>query len=96
ESKAKVARFFEIAKTKGCTPAQLALAWVHAQGPDVFPIPGTKSSSRIVENAHAVEIKLTQEDVNEIAEAASSVDGERYHASQNNRQFNARMNNNNV
>ncbi|KAF0706231.1 hypothetical protein As57867_006767, partial [Aphanomyces stellatus] len=41
ESKTKVARFFDIAAAKGCTPAQLALAWVHSQGPDVFPIPGT-------------------------------------------------------
>ena len=32
----------ELATKKGCTPGQLALAWVHAQGPDVFPIPGTK------------------------------------------------------
>ncbi|KAF0718182.1 Aste57867_1849 [Aphanomyces stellatus] len=78
ESKAKVARFFEIAKTKGCTPAQLALAWVHAQGPDVFPIPGTKSSSRIVENAHAVEIHLSPKEVQEIAAAAGSIDGARY------------------
>ncbi|KAF0718184.1 Aste57867_1851 [Aphanomyces stellatus] len=88
ESKAKVARFFEIAKTKGCTPAQLALAWVHAQGPDVFPIPGTKSSSRIVENAHAVEIKLTPQEVQEIAVAAQSIEGDRYASGG---QFNDRM-----
>ena len=35
-------RFFEHAAKKGCTPGQLALAWVHAQGEDIFPIPGTK------------------------------------------------------
>ncbi|KAF0718385.1 Aste57867_1729 [Aphanomyces stellatus] len=89
ESKAKVARFFEIAKTKGCTPAQLALAWVHAQGPDVFPIPGTKSSSRIVENAHAFEIKLTRDEFEEVAAAAQAIEGPRYPADDDT--FNARM-----
>ncbi|KAF0718183.1 Aste57867_1850 [Aphanomyces stellatus] len=88
ESKAKVARFFEIAKTKGCTPAQLALAWVHAQGPDVFPIPGTKTSTRVAENAHAVEIKLTPHEVQEIADAAQSIEGDRY---MHGGQFNDRM-----
>ena len=43
--------FFDLATHKGCTPAQLALAWLHKQGDDVFPIPGTKSASRIAENA---------------------------------------------
>ena len=37
-----VERVKDLAGKKGCTPGQLALAWVHAQGPDVFPIPGTK------------------------------------------------------
>lgn len=53
ENKKRIQRFYDIAKRKGCTPAQLALAWVHSQGDDVFPIPGTKSSSRIIENAGA-------------------------------------------
>ncbi|KAF0716882.1 Aste57867_2609 [Aphanomyces stellatus] len=91
ESKAKVARFFELAQAKGCTPAQLALAWVHAQGPDVFPIPGTKSSSRIVENAHAFEIKLTREEIQEIASAAESIEGDRYHYEDTSSSFNRRM-----
>ncbi|CAK4068730.1 unnamed protein product [Aphanomyces euteiches] len=91
ESKAKVARFFDIAKAKGCTPAQLALAWVHAQGHDVFPIPGTKSSTRIVENAQAVAIELSQAEVKEIAAAAESVEGPRYAGED--RTFNARMKN---
>ncbi|KAG9401866.1 hypothetical protein AC1031_007574 [Aphanomyces cochlioides] len=77
-SKAKVAKFFDIAKAKNCTPAQLALAWVHAQGNDVFPIPGTKTSTRIVENAQAVTIKLSPEDVQAIAAAAESIEGARY------------------
>ena len=45
-----LAGFYDIATRKGCTPAQLALAWLHKQGDDVFPIPGTKSASRIAEN----------------------------------------------
>ncbi|ETV95868.1 hypothetical protein H310_10907 [Aphanomyces invadans] len=89
ESKAKVAKFFDLAAAKECTPAQLALAWVHAQGHDVFPIPGTKSSTRIIENAHAVEISLTSEEVASIAAAAESVEGPRYAGKDNS--FNARM-----
>ncbi|CAK4681461.1 hypothetical protein LEN26_006979 [Aphanomyces euteiches] len=92
ESKAKVARFFEIATAKGCTPAQLALAWVHAQGHDVFPIPGTKSSNRVAENAQAVAIQLKPEDIKEIAAAGASIDGPRYHQTGSaDRTFNARM-----
>ncbi|KAG9405626.1 hypothetical protein AC1031_003533 [Aphanomyces cochlioides] len=91
ESKARVARFFDIAKAKGCTPAQLALAWVHAQGHDVFPIPGTKSSTRIVENAQAIAIELSEAEVKEIAAAAESVEGPRYAGED--RTFNARMKN---
>lgn len=53
ENKKRVTQFFDIAHRKGCTPAQLALAWLHSKGEDVFPIPGTKSSARIEENARA-------------------------------------------
>lgn len=48
----------EAAHEKGCTPAQLALAWVMAQGMDIVPIPGTKRLSRLVENVGAVDINL--------------------------------------
>ncbi|RLN99152.1 hypothetical protein DYB28_015897, partial [Aphanomyces astaci] len=89
QSKAKVAKFFDLAAAKHCTPAQLALAWVHAQGPDVFPIPGTKSSTRIVENAHAVTFPLTQDEVSTIAAAATSVEGARYTGKDHT--FNARL-----
>ncbi|CAK4516134.1 unnamed protein product [Aphanomyces euteiches] len=91
ESKAKVAGFFAIAHEKGCTPAQLALAWVHAQGPDVFPIPGTKSSARIVENGGAFQIQLTDAEVKEIAAAAESIEGPRYHYSSKTASFNDRL-----
>ncbi len=71
------ASFSELAAKKGCTPAQLALAWLHAQGDDVFPIPGTKSSARIVENAQASFIKLSPEDIAEIEAAVPVGQGER-------------------
>jgi aryl-alcohol dehydrogenase-like predicted oxidoreductase len=53
----------EIAKEKGCTPAQLALAWLHAQGADVVPIPGTKTRARLEENAGALGVVLSFEDL---------------------------------
>eukprot|EP01036_Dinobryon_divergens_P022133 gene22133-30369_t len=54
--------------SKGCTPAQLALAWLLKQGDDVCPIPGTKQVSRVEENAKAAEVaqRLSQEDLAEI------------------------------
>jgi aryl-alcohol dehydrogenase-like predicted oxidoreductase len=55
-----------IAREKGCTPSQLALAWVLAQGEDVVPIPGTKHRKYVEENAAAVELKLTAEDLERI------------------------------
>jgi len=69
-----------IAKRKGCTPAQLALAWVLAQGPDVIPIPGTKQSKRLQENIGALSVKLTDAEMKEIADAVpkGAVKGTRY------------------
>jgi len=69
-----------IAKRKGCTPAQLALAWVLAQGPDVIPIPGTKQMKRVVENIGALNVKLSDGELAEIASAvpAGAVKGTRY------------------
>lgn len=79
ENKRLVARFFDMARDKGCTPAQLALAWVHAQGEDVFPIPGTKSSARIEENARAFTLlPLSPEELRAIEESVAGVAGERY------------------
>ncbi|MGE5817994.1 MAG: aldo/keto reductase [Deltaproteobacteria bacterium] len=71
-----------IAKQKHCTPAQLALAWVLAQGDDVIPIPGTKRRSYLEQNAAAVDIQLTPEDLRRIDEAAprGAASGERYPA----------------
>jgi aryl-alcohol dehydrogenase-like predicted oxidoreductase len=53
----------QLARRKGCTPAQLALAWVLAQGDDIVPIPGTKRRAYLEENAAAVDIRLTAEDL---------------------------------
>lgn len=52
----------EIATEKNCTPAQLALAWLLAQGEDIIPIPGTKKRDRVTENAQAVEIELSNKE----------------------------------
>ena len=51
-----------LAAAKTCTPGQLALAWVHAQGEDVFPIPGTRRTKYLEENVAAAHIKLTADD----------------------------------
>ncbi|MCL6523589.1 MAG: aldo/keto reductase [Thermoflavifilum sp.] len=53
----------QLAQQKHCTPAQLALAWVMAQGEDIFPIPGTKHVSYLIENAQAIDIPLTPEEL---------------------------------
>lgn len=58
-----VKAFAEIAKNKNCTPAQLALAWVLAQGEDIIPIPGTKKRKYLEENAVAVDIHLNPTDL---------------------------------
>ena len=58
--------FAHLAKEKNCTPAQLALAWVLAQGDDIIPIPGTKKRKYLEENAAAVNITLTNEDLGKI------------------------------
>ena len=70
----------KIAKRKGATPAQIALAWLLAQKSWVVPIPGTTKLRRLEENIAATEIELTQEDLREIEEAASEIEvqGDRY------------------
>ena len=66
-----VERVSEIAREKRCTPAQLALAWVLAQGNDIVPIPGTKRRKYLQENVGALEVDLTSEDLKRIDELAS-------------------------
>jgi aryl-alcohol dehydrogenase-like predicted oxidoreductase len=69
-----------LARKKGCTPAQLVLAWLLAQGPDVVPIPGTKRQERLDENLGALQVRLSTEDVSRISEAlpAGAAAGNRY------------------
>ncbi len=72
------AKVAEIAEEKGITPAQLALAWVLAQGEDLVPIPGTKRRSYLEQNAAAADINLTDEDLRRIDAELPAVAGERY------------------
>ena len=65
-----VKRVEEIAREKRCTPAQLALAWVLAQGDDIVPIPGTKRRKYLQENVGAIHVVLTSEDLARIDEVA--------------------------
>ncbi len=66
-----VSEFAELAAQKGCTPAQLALAWVLAQGDDIVPIPGTKKRKYLEENAAAVDINLSKEELKNIEKLIS-------------------------
>ena len=70
----------EMAREKGCTPAQLALAWVLARGRHIVPIPGTRSVDRLAENVAAVEIELTPEDLDRLDRIApkGTTAGDRY------------------
>jgi aryl-alcohol dehydrogenase-like predicted oxidoreductase len=69
---ATVDKVEEIAKEKHCTPAQLALAWLLAQGPHIVPIPGTTSVARLKENLAAADISLSAADLARIAAVAPS------------------------
>ncbi|GKV21283.1 hypothetical protein SLEP1_g31275 [Rubroshorea leprosula] len=73
-------RVKEMATRKGCTPSQLALAWVHHQGKDVCPIPGTSKIENLNQNIGALSVKLTPEEMAEIEVIASkdAVRGDRY------------------
>lgn len=77
-----VQRIEKMAKAKGCTTSQLALAWVLAQGDDLAPIPGTKRVKYLEENAKAVDVQLSAEDLKHLDEIAphGSAAGDRYPA----------------
>jgi aryl-alcohol dehydrogenase-like predicted oxidoreductase len=66
-----------LAREKGCTPGQLALAWVLAQGEDVVPIPGTKRRTYLEENVGAADVALTREDLGRL-DALPRPAGDRY------------------
>ena len=69
-----------IAERKGCTSSQLALAWVHHQGDDVCPIPGTTKIENLNQNIGALAVKLTPEELAELEGFAADdvVKGDRY------------------
>jgi len=75
-----VERVREIAEEKNATPAQLALAWVLAQGEDIVPIPGTKRRERLEENVAALDVELTDADLERIEAAfpKGATAGDRY------------------
>ena len=64
-----VQRIEAIARGKGCTTAQLVLAWLLAQGPDIVPIPGTKRSERMIDNLGALAVRPDAADVAQITAA---------------------------
>jgi len=69
KNRALVERLEAIAEEKACTPAQLALAWLLTQGPDVIPIPGTKRIARLEENLGALDVRLTAAETDRISAA---------------------------
>ena len=69
KNRALVERLEVVAEEKGCTPAQLAIAWLAAQGADVIPIPGTKQIARLEENLGALDVHLTPADIDRISAA---------------------------
>lgn len=75
-----VDQFAELAKKKGVAIGQLVLAWLLAQGEDVFPIPGTQRLERLKENVGALDVKLSKEEEQEVRKAvdAADVTGDRY------------------
>jgi aryl-alcohol dehydrogenase-like predicted oxidoreductase len=73
----------QLAKKKGCTPGQLALAWLMKQGKNVIPIPGTRQLKYLEENLGSLKVNLTKKETQELRELAekAEVKGERYPAS---------------
>jgi aryl-alcohol dehydrogenase-like predicted oxidoreductase len=81
-NRALVAKIEAVAAEKSCTPSQVTLAWLLAQGPDVVAIPGTRYAARLDENVGALNVKLSPEDVARISAAvpAGAAAGTRYPA----------------
>lgn len=73
-----VAKIEEVANELKCTPSQVALAWVLAQGDDIIPIPGTKRVKYLLENIAAVDIDLMPDEMESIDNIANEVMGTRY------------------
>ena len=82
QNRALVAKIEAVAQEKGCTPAQVTLAWVLAQGPDVVAIPGTRHAARLDENIGALRVRLSTDEVTRISAAVpvGAAAGTRYPA----------------
>ena len=80
-----VAAFAGYAASRGCTPAQLAIAWVIAKSDNVIPIPGTKRRAYLEQNAGAADVELSDKDLTEIEKIVSSYPniGPRYSTREN-------------
>lgn len=70
----------EMAKAKGVSAAQLALAWLLSQGDDIFPIPGTTKAHRLVENLDSLSVTLSSDEEKELRKISSRVAGVRFNA----------------
>ena len=79
---ALLATLEEVAEANGCSPAQAAIAWVLAQGEDIFPIPGTMNAGHVADNAAAADIELSPTDISRLADAfkPEAIAGTRYPA----------------
>ncbi len=73
-----VARVEALARAKGCTPAQLAVAWLLSRGQDIVPIPGSTKPERVEENAAAAHIQLSPDEIAQLDAVGETVAGERY------------------
>jgi aryl-alcohol dehydrogenase-like predicted oxidoreductase len=78
QNQALAERIRELAAAKGCTPAQLALAWLLAQGPDIVPIPGTRKRTRLEENAGAPDVAFTPPELASLNDDFPRASGPRY------------------
>ncbi|HET9825169.1 MAG TPA: aldo/keto reductase, partial [Chitinophagaceae bacterium] len=74
------AAFADLAKKLGCTPAQLAIAWLLAQGDHIIPIPGTKKRKYLFENSGAVDVQLSRKNLEQAEELLTKFPdtGDRY------------------
>lgn len=79
-NKTLLGRIEQLADKKNVTPAQLSLAWLLHKGENIIPIPGTKHEKYLIENAKAVDVELTQEEMQYLDDTYTTVAGERYNA----------------
>ncbi|MEA5128025.1 MAG: aldo/keto reductase [Proteiniphilum sp.] len=79
-NKTLLGRIEQLADKKNVTPAQLSLAWLLHKGENIIPIPGTKHEKYLIENAKAVDVELTQEEMQYLDDTYTTVEGERYNA----------------